>query len=300
MEIFKSVAELQSLNLRQTPEHWAFVPTMGNLHAGHGALIAKAKTQARHCIVSIFVNPLQFNQLQDLTNYPRTLAADLAYCEKLKVDAVFCPTIDEVYPDEKNKFILQPPADLSHILCGQFRPGHFQGMITVVSKLLTWIPASILVLGEKDWQQLQIIKAYIHDFYLPITLLPVATVREADGLALSSRNRHLNPQERRVAALLYRGLWRARAAFQTAEFAIEALESIALHEESRLKKAGFMLEYFDYYPQSLQEVAASEAGIWLAAGWLGQTRLIDNLRDDDSQAPAPMMKEIMEGKNDVH
>lgn len=300
MEIFTSVAELQSLNLRQAPEDWAFVPTMGNLHAGHGALISKAKTQARHCIVSIFVNPLQFNQQEDLTNYPRTLEADLAYCEKLKVDAVFCPTVQEVYPNEKNKFIVQPPHHLSHILCGQFRPGHFQGMITVVSKLLNWIPASILVLGEKDWQQLQIIKAYIEDFRLPIKVLSVPTVRENDGLALSSRNRHLSPQERKLAPLLYRGLWRARAAFQAATFAIEALESIALREESRLKKAGFMLEYFDYYPQSLQEAAASEAGIWLVAGWLGQTRLIDNLRDDDHRAPTPFIKEIMEDKNDVH
>lgn len=300
MKVFTTVAELRALNLHQAPENWAFVPTMGNLHAGHGALITQAKKQAKYCIASIFINPLQFNQQEDLRNYPRTLAADLAYCEQLAVDAVFCPTTQEVYPNEKNTFTLQPPPSLSHSLCGQFRPGHFQGMITVVSKLLTWIPASILVLGEKDWQQLQIIKAYIRDFHLPIKVLPVATVRENDGLALSSRNRHLNPQERKLAPLLYRGLWQARAAFQAAEFAIEALESIALREESRLKKAGFMLEYFDYYPQSLQSIDDAEAGIWLVAGWLGQTRLIDNLRDDDHSAPAPFMKEVMEGKNDVH
>jgi pantoate--beta-alanine ligase len=287
MKVFATVAELKSLDLRQDSESWAFVPTMGNLHAGHGALIATAKEKTKNCIVSIFVNPLQFDQAKDLNAYPRTLESDLSYCQKLGVDAVFCPTVSEVYPVQKTKFIVEPPHHLSHILCGQFRPGHFQGMITIVSKLLTWIPASILVMGEKDWQQLQIVRAYIQDFHLPITLLPVPTVREADGLALSSRNQRLSPQERKLAPLLYRSLWQARAAFQSAEFNIEALESIALREESILKKAGFMLEYFDYYPQSLQEGTTAEAGIWLLAAWLGQTRLIDNLRDDDLQAPSP-------------
>ena len=180
------------------------IPTMGALHEGHGKLIEVARRECEFVVVSIFVNPLQFDRADDLERYPRTLDADLAICAGLGVDAVFTPTAAEMYP--------RPPACDVHVrrltdhLCGPFRPGHFDGVATVVLKLFQIVPAARAYFGEKDAQQLAIVRRLVDDFNLPIAIVGVPTVREPDGLAMSSRNRHLQPSERRLATALYGAL----------------------------------------------------------------------------------------------
>ena len=251
------------------------VPTMGALHDGHAALIRTARAECETVVVSIFVNPLQFDNPDDLSRYPETLDADLALCQRLGVDVVFAPSSSEVYP--------QPPectVDVGHLadhLCGRFRPGHFRGVATVVLKLFEMVQPHRAYFGEKDAQQLAIVKRLAADFNVPVSIVEVATVRENDGLALSSRNRHLSPHQRAVAVYLYRALLEAKRLIEAGEARADLIKEtssavVPMSDELRL-------EYLEIVnPSTLQPVAAVTGDVRVAgAMWVGRTRLIDNV-----------------------
>ena len=251
------------------------IPTMGALHAGHAALIDRARRECELVVVSIFVNPLQFNDKDDLARYPRTLDADLARCRELGADIVFAPTATEMYP--------APPecgVDIGRLgdhLCGKFRPGHFRGVATVVLKLLQIVQPHRAYFGEKDAQQLAIIRRVVADFNVPATVVEVPTVREADGLAMSSRNRHLTADERRMATCLYRSLQEASRMIAGGErnaATVRQAAAAAIDHSDALK-----LEYLEIVdPDTMQPVDQIAAPVRIAGAlWVGKTRLIDNV-----------------------
>ncbi len=253
----------------------AFVPTMGNLHAGHQSLVELAKRHGHPVVASIFVNPLQFGAGEDFDHYPRTLDAD---CEKLEAagcDLVFAPTESELYPVAQS-FTVQPPDALANDLCGAFRPGHFSGVATVVLKLFNLVRPRIAVFGKKDFQQLLVVRELVRQFNLPVEIVAGETLREPNGLALSSRNGYLSDAERIQAAQLQRELAAVVAAITAGERDFDAVCSRAARH---LKMAGWRVDYVTLRDaDSLQ--AATRGGrtlVVLGAAWLGQTRLIDNL-----------------------
>ncbi len=251
------------------------VPTMGALHAGHGALIERARAECEVVVVTIFVNPIQFDRQDDYQRYARTLDADLAYCQARGVDVVFAPSATEMYPEPSATFVEVPA--LALYLCGEFRPGHFRGVATVVAKLFNIVQPDFAYFGEKDAQQLAIIEQMVRDLNFPLRVIPVPTVREPDGLALSSRNQRLTPQERRVAPALFEALSFARALIAQGEqdapvVKRAAAKRLAGHPEIRL-------EYLEAVePRSMQPVEKISGRVRIAAAiWLGNTRLIDNV-----------------------
>jgi pantoate--beta-alanine ligase len=251
------------------------VPTMGALHQGHGRLIEIARRECDVVVVSIFVNPLQFDRADDLSRYPRSLEADLELCRGLGVDAVFAPEAEEMYPRAQACEVRV--RRLTDHLCGPFRPGHFDGMATVVLKLFEIVPAARAYFGEKDAQQLAVIRRLVDDFNVPITIVGVPTVREPDGLAMSSRNRHLNPAERIQARALYGALQAASGLIRsgirsTPEILQRARATIPGHD-------GIRLEYLQIVdPDELQPVDDVTGPVLIAgAMWVGSTRLIDNV-----------------------
>jgi pantoate--beta-alanine ligase len=252
------------------------VPTMGALHRGHASLIERARAECATVVVTIFVNPLQFDRTDDLDRYPRTLDADVAVCERAGADLVFAPPVAEMYPREPRCTI--EVTQLGDHLCGQFRPGHFRGVATVVMKLLQIVGADRAYFGEKDAQQLTIIRRLVDDFNVPVSIVSVETAREPDGVAISSRNQHLDASERQLAPALYQALAAARAAVERGEadpgaVRTEAASRIAADERLRLE----YLEVVD--PDSMQPVPRIDRPV-IAAGalWVGATRLIDNVR----------------------
>ncbi len=254
----------------------AFVPTMGNLHAGHLALVELARAAGRPVVVSIFVNPLQFGPNEDYERYPRTLEADLEKLEAAGVDVVFAPEAAAVYP-EPQTFLVQPP--LAEELCGAFRPGHFAGVCTVVLKLFNLVQPRRAVFGKKDYQQLFLIQGMVRQFNLPVEILAGETVRDADGLALSSRNAYLSPAERAEAPRLYAVLRVLAASIAAGESDFAALEDEACR---RLAERGWRVDYVSVRSRrTLLPPAAQERElVILAAARLGGTRLIDNLEVD--------------------
>jgi len=270
-----SIAEL-----RRTVAGWravaptGFVPTMGALHAGHERLIRQARNECARVVVSIFVNPLQFDRADDLERYPRTVDTDMAMCERLGVDLVFLPTVHEMYPVPP-ACAVDPGALASH-LCGAHRPGHFAGMATVVLKLLNAVAADRAYFGEKDAQQLAIVRRMVADFNLPVTIVGVPTVREADGLALSSRNVRLSVRERTLAPRLHRALLAADGLISSGEpdpAVVTRTAAAVIGDEELLR-----LEYLEVVdPEDLRPVETI-AGPVIVAGalWVGGTRLIDN------------------------
>jgi pantoate--beta-alanine ligase len=251
-----------------------FVPTMGSLHAGHGRLMERARAECETIVVSIFVNPLQFGPKEDFRSYPRNLTADLTFCEERGADFVFAPLNEEMYPDDFRTFV--EVQGVSEHMCGPFRPGHFRGVATVVLKLLNIVQPDRAYFGEKDAQQMRMIEKMVSDLSLPVTVVPVPTVREADGLALSSRNRYLDEAERQAAPLLYRALSEAAARAEKGVTADEVREAgmAILQTEPRLR-----VEYFDVVDdRDMRPVQHVDGAIRIAAAvWLGSTRLIDNL-----------------------
>jgi len=251
------------------------VPTMGALHAGHGELIQLARRECDVVVVSIFVNPLQFDRPDDLAMYPRTLDADLGLCRQWNVDVVFAPAVAEVYPQAPECTV-----DVGHLadhLCGGFRPGHFRGVATVVLKLFQIVQPHRAYFGEKDAQQLAIIKCLVSNFNVPLVVVEVPTVREADGLAVSSRNRHLDREQRALAPGLYRALLDAKEQIANGERDVAVIKARAvatLPQSSMLR-----LEYFEIVdPATLQPVQAVIGTVRIAAAmWIGGTRLIDNV-----------------------
>ena len=276
LETISSVAEVRARvrAAQRSGLSVGFVPTMGALHAGHAALMDAARRENDLVVVSIFVNPLQFDRQADLDTYPRTLAEDTALCGAHGVSLLFAPRPEDLYPQKQFTFVDCP--DLTQTLCGQFRPGHFRGMATVVLKLLQAVPADRAYFGEKDAQQLAIIERMVADLNVPVAIVPVPTVREPDGLALSSRNRHLTPEQRALAVHLSRALYRAAERLD-AGASVSAAQSAGLE---LLAGAAIRVEYFEIVdPQTLQPAAEPLPSLLLAGAiWLGATRLIDNVR----------------------
>ena len=251
------------------------VPTMGALHAGHIALIERARRECGCVVVSIFVNPLQFDREDDLRRYPRTLQADLDTCNTLGVDTVFAPRNAEMYPSTPACTVRI--ARLADHLCGRHRPGHFEGVATVVLKLLQIVQPARAYFGEKDAQQTAIVRRVVRDFNVPVDIVQVPIVREPDGLAISSRNVHLSRDERRLAASLYRALCAAQreiAAGRTDAGAVRAAAAACLADAP-----GLRLEYLEVVdPEDMQPVQAIAGTVRIAGAlWVGGTRLIDNL-----------------------
>ena len=276
LRVVQTIGEVRAaLAARRGAGTIGLVPTMGALHSGHGRLIERARAECSTVIVSIFVNPLQFDRADDLARYPRPLEADLALCERLGVDLVFTPAPDEIYPEPPD--VTVHVGDTAKYLCGAFRPGHFDGVATVVLKLFAIVQPEVAYFGEKDAQQLAIIKRMVADLNLPVRISPVATVREGDGLALSSRNQHLNAAERALAPALFRALTAARDAVAAGERSGETVKGKAaalIPADARLR-----LEYFELVdPRTFQPVERVTGPV-VAAGalWVGATRLIDNV-----------------------
>jgi pantoate--beta-alanine ligase len=251
------------------------VPTMGALHAGHARLIERARADCTTVVVSIFVNPLQFDRADDLARYPRPLHADLALCEQLGVDVVFAPAPEAIYPEPPD--VTVRVGATAKYLCGAFRPGHFDGVATIVLKLFNIVQPQVAYFGEKDAQQLAIIRRMVSDLNVPVTIAPVPTVREPDGLALSSRNQHLSAEERALAPALHKALIVARdgvAAGTRDAAAVKQLAAEAVPGDARLR-----LEYLEIVdPWTFQPLEHIDRTV-VAAGalWVGSTRLIDNV-----------------------
>ena len=278
MKILNSIAALraQISAWRQNGERIAFVPTMGNLHNGHLKLVDVAKSRADRVIVSIFVNPMQFGKNEDLDSYPRTLEADCAGLTAHGADAVFTPTPDMMYPRglDVQTFVEVPL--LGDLHCGASRAGHFRGVSTIVCKLFNLVQPDIACFGQKDYQQLAIIRQMVTDLSLPIEIIGVATERAANGLALSSRNGYLTPEQLATAPKLYQLLQQLRAQILAGNHDYRSLE---LQTKQQLSDAGFTPDYIDISDQTDLTLAteAEQAKVILAAAWLGTTRLIDNL-----------------------
>jgi pantoate--beta-alanine ligase len=273
MQIFHTATELRTALAGEAGT--AFVPTMGNLHAGHVSLVEQARQHGQPVVASIFVNPLQFGAGEDFERYPRTLDAD---CDKLAAagcDVVFAPDAAEMYPVPQT-FTVQPPDSLASDLCGAFRPGHFRGVATVVLKLFNLVQPRVAVFGKKDFQQLFVIRELVRQFNLPIEIVAGDTLREADRLAMSSRNGYLNASERIEAAALQRELAAIVAAVQAGERDFEALCSAAARH---LKMAGWRVDYVTLRDAATLQPATtgSDRLVVLGAAWLGKTRLIDNI-----------------------
>jgi pantoate--beta-alanine ligase len=274
LDAVHSVADLRAW--RKGARHpLGFVPTMGALHAGHGRLIEEARAVSAAVVVSIFVNPIQFNQPADYTRYPRPLEADLEFCAERGVDLVFEPPVEEMYPQPQVIFV--ETGALGDHMEGRFRPGHFRGVATVVLKLLQIVQPDRAYFGEKDAQQLAVIRGMVRELNVPVEIAAVPTVREPDGLALSSRNRHLNPEERAVAPRLYQALRAAELRIAAGETDAEVVKRAAyevLAGEPRMR-----VEYLEIADDAeMQPVERIAGPVRVAAAvWVGQTRLIDNL-----------------------
>jgi len=256
----------------------AFVPTMGNLHDGHLALVKAAHRHADKVIASIFVNPMQFGLSEDIDNYPRTLAQDKASLEKVNTDLLFTPTADIIYPKGfgENSYIEVP--NISDIYCGASRPGHFRGVATVVCKLFNLVQPDSACFGSKDYQQLQVIQTMVEDLSMPVEIVPVEIIREKSGLAMSSRNGYLTPEELAIAPALYQTLqWlntELRKSHQPRDYA-----ALIMQASEKIDIAGLKTDYIHLcHAKTLAPVTPNDKDIViLAAAYLGKARLIDNM-----------------------
>lgn len=275
MQLFKGLEELRGWRKQQT-QSIALVPTMGNLHEGHLKLVDLAKRYADKVVVSIFVNPMQFGKNEDLDSYPRTLDADCQALAERGAAAVFAPQVSDIYPRGLDVQTVIEVPQISDILCGASRPGHFRGVATIVAKLFNMVQPNFAVFGEKDYQQLQVIRLMVKDLSLPVDIISAPTERAQDGLALSSRNGYLSASERACAPQLYAILQQLQAQLQRAGVDVAKLLAEAAQQ---LTAAGFKMDYLELRRQSdLQTADANDQDlVLLVAAYLGTTRLIDNL-----------------------
>ncbi|NVH71791.1 pantoate--beta-alanine ligase [Paraburkholderia sp. JPY432] len=276
MKLIRSIDELRAQLRGQN--RTAFVPTMGNLHEGHLSLIRLARQHGDPVVTSIFVNPLQFGPGEDFARYPRTLEADIEKLQKENVYVVFAPTEEDLYP-QPQEYRVQPPGGVGDMLEGEFRRGFFQGVCTVVMKLMLCAQPRVAVFGKKDYQQLMIVREMCKQFAMPTDVVAGETIRDCDGLALSSRNRFLTPEERVEAPTLYRLLNQIRDKVLSGEKDIQGIERRAF---STLVDRGWQPDYISVRKQAnLRSPTAQEADdsklVVLAAARLGNTRLIDNM-----------------------
>ena len=274
-EIFYTIDNLRKflVTARDQSKTIGFVPTMGNLHQGHLDLVQRASDLSDIVIVSIFVNPMQFGVHEDFDTYPRTLNSDCHVLTDYECAAVFAPTVREIYPKGLNTEIDVP--SLSTILCGHHRPGHFKGVATVVCKLLNIIQPDIVVFGNKDYQQLQIIKAMVEDLLLPVQVIGTDTKREPNGLAMSSRNAYLLESEKQLASILYSALTKIAKAVQ----GDTQIKTTLRRQKQLLINAGFVLDYLEIRDAKdlSKTYVDSDTAVVLVAAKLGAARLIDNV-----------------------
>lgn len=254
----------------------AFVPTMGNLHQGHLSLVRKASELADKVVVSLFVNPLQFDDKADLSAYPRTISADIQMLSSEKCDVIFTPTIDVMYPKGMAQHTTIIVPDMNDRLCGLKRPGHFDGVATVVTKLLNIVQADMALFGEKDYQQLLLIKRLVRDLNLPVNIIGVPTFREESGLAMSSRNQYLTEAQRKQASGIYHALLSVKQKLEMGEQDFPALQQETF---TKLQSLGFDTEYVDIRrAKDLEQAISGDKDLRiLVAARLGQARLIDNI-----------------------
>lgn len=260
---------------RKAGEKIALVPTMGNLHRGHLELVRRGRDAADRVVSSVFVNPLQFGPNEDFNRYPRTLEQDKAALQKVGTDLLFAPTAAEIYPRGMDGLAKISVPVVSNILCGHFRPGHFDGVATVVSILFNLVQPDIALFGEKDYQQLLVIRRMVADLHMPIEIMGVATEREPDGLALSSRNQYLSAAERRLAPEMYATLIEVADKLKAGRRDFSALCYTGI---KRLEASQFRPQYLEIRAPDLAAPQREAKGfVILAAAYLGSTRLIDNV-----------------------
>ena len=278
----QSITEIKSLRSqirtwRQAGLSVAFVPTMGNLHRGHFSLVEKAKTLADKVVVSIFVNPMQFGANEDLDSYPRTLDADKQGLADLETDILFIPSVETIYPNGlgAQSFVDVPGISMGY--CGGSRPGHFKGVATVVTKLFNLVQPDYACFGEKDFQQLQVVKTMATDLSIPVEIIGVPTMREVSGLAMSSRNGYLSGDEKQTAPALFNTLKHCAQQIKSGNKDFATLESEA---KNALENAGLKPDYFSIAQRDTLKAATLEDTrfVILAAAFLGSVRLIDNIQ----------------------
>lgn len=274
MKLIHTIAELRRLlqSYRQAGKRIGFVPTMGNLHAGHLRLVQTARQQADIVVMSIFVNPTQFGVGEDFDSYPRTLSQDCALVEQ-DCDVIFAPSVEEMY-GKQARLTQVSVSDITQHLCGASRPTHFDGVALVVSKLFNIVQADVAFFGEKDYQQLAVIRQMVQDLNVPIEIVGVPIVRAEDGLALSSRNGYLTAEQRQIAPLLYQQLTWAKQQLQAGQ----TLATVLYQVEQTLQQAGFEIDYLQARTPTLQAVSEFDQDMLLfVAAKLGKPRLIDNI-----------------------
>ena len=278
MKLIRSVKKMQAtaLALNRRGKKIAFVPTMGYLHEGHLSLMRLARRKGDVLVVSIFVNPAQFGPREDFSRYPRDLRRDLALCRRAGADVVFAPAVKSMYPEGYSAYVEE--TRLSRGLCGARRPGHFRGVATVVLKLFVIVQPDLAVFGLKDFQQSRVIRKMASDLNLPVTILAAPTVREKDGLAMSSRNTFLNPSERKEALCLRRALLQARRMARTGERDARRIRAAMKRIVEREPSA--RIDYLEIVDgEDLRPVRRIEPGAMAAlAVFIGKTRLIDNIK----------------------
>ncbi len=260
--------------VRKENKKIALVPTMGNLHEGHLSLVKQVQECGDYVVATIFVNPTQFVEGEDFDSYPRTLESDLAKLEHLNVDLVFIPDMNEIYPDGDKVTTEVTVPELYSIYCGEFRPGHFKGVATIVTKLFNIVQPNVAIFGEKDYQQLLVIRNLVENLELPIEIIGSATIREGDGLAMSSRNQYLSDSERKQAPLLYRCLKDIAKAIEKGDKNFEKLEKDAIF---LLEQAEFKPEYLSICDAKTLKTPMNQKLVIIVAAWLGKARLIDNV-----------------------
>lgn len=278
----QSITEIKSLRSqikawRQAGLSIALVPTMGNLHLGHFSLVEKAKMMADKVVVSIFVNPMQFGANEDLDNYPRTLDEDKRGLADLETDIVFTPSIETIYPNGLSAQSFVDVPDISLGYCGGSRPGHFRGVATVVTKLFNLVQPDYACFGEKDFQQLQVIKTMARDLSIPVEVIGVSTMREVSGLAMSSRNGYLSNEQKDSATVLFKVLNNCAEQLKSGNTDFATLEETA---KQSLQQAGLKPDYFSIAQRDTLKAATLDDNkfVILAAAYLGSVRLIDNLQ----------------------
>jgi pantoate--beta-alanine ligase len=278
MEVIQSKTELkeQLIEWRQHDEHVAIVPTMGNLHAGHVSLIELAREHAERVVVTVFVNPTQFTEGEDFEDYPRTLERDKRRLQTVNTDVVFVPEVDTLYPFGLQNATSVTVPGLTENFCGSFRPGHFDGVTSVVARLFALVQPDVAVFGQKDYQQQLVIRRMVDDLGLPITIITAPTIREDDGLAMSSRNAYLSDDERALAPKIHEVIESAGEALQSGKRNFEELENLAT---DALSEAGFKVEYVAIRRALDLSVPNRDCDelVVLVAAHLGKARLIDNI-----------------------
>jgi pantoate--beta-alanine ligase len=278
MEIFKQIAPLKAFlkDLRLQGKSIGMVPTMGALHLGHLSLIKASQQQNQITVCTIFVNPTQFNNANDLLKYPRTLGKDTEMLKEVRCDVLFCPEIAEIYPTPSS--IQLDFGRLDKIMEGQFRPGHFSGVGIVVSKLFHIVSPDHAYFGQKDWQQFAVLRQLVEELNFNVQIHSIPTLREKDGLALSSRNLRLTPEQRPYAAVFYSALMAAKMSLKTGTSIDEVRKNVKKLVEEH---AGITLEYFEVADSknlnSIENVEGADQPIMCIAGYVGEVRLIDNM-----------------------